>query len=166
MCACLPQHPYLFIFSSRGHDRQSSDQNFSSRGYDRQSLEQNNRKLISLHNNGEDDKRAHGFADFSERVQILCYAHIICITVLENRIICCQIFCDLLLKSAFERIFNVMQLILVKSDILSENITADNSVFQHSNANDMRVTQDLNSFGEIIAHAQCSVDECYAVDFS
>ena len=49
-----------------------------------------------------------------ERVQILCHAHIICITVLENRIICCQIFCDLLLKSAFERIFNVMQLILVK----------------------------------------------------
>ena len=36
------------------------------------------------------------------------------LTVLENRIICCQIFCDLLLKSAFEQIFNVMQLILVK----------------------------------------------------
>jgi hypothetical protein len=50
-CACLPQHPWLFIFSSRGHDRQSSNQNFSSRGYDRQSSEQNNRKLISLHNN-------------------------------------------------------------------------------------------------------------------
>ena len=49
-----------------------------------------------------------------ERVQILCRAHIICITVLENRIICCQIFCNLLLKSAFERIFNVMELILVK----------------------------------------------------
>jgi hypothetical protein len=49
-----------------------------------------------------------------ERVQILCHAHIICITVLENRIICCQIFCDLLLKSAFERISNIMQLILVK----------------------------------------------------
>jgi hypothetical protein len=49
-----------------------------------------------------------------ERVQILCRAHIICITVLENREICCQIFCDLLLKSAFEQIFNVMQLILVK----------------------------------------------------
>jgi hypothetical protein len=49
-----------------------------------------------------------------ERVQILCHVHIICITVLENRIVCCQIFCDLLLKSAFERIFNVMQLILVK----------------------------------------------------
>jgi hypothetical protein len=32
----------------------------------------------------------------------------------RNRIICCQIFCDLLLKSAFEQIFNVMQLILVK----------------------------------------------------
>jgi hypothetical protein len=28
-----------------------------------------------------------------------------------------------------------------------------------SNAIDMRVTQDLNSFGEIIAHAHCSVDE-------
>ena len=51
-----------------------------------------------------------------ERVQILCHTHIICITgtVLENRIICCQIFCDLLLKSAFERNFNVVQLILVK----------------------------------------------------
>ena len=49
MCACLPQHPWWFIFSSGGHDRQSS--------------EQNNRKLISLHNNGEDDKHAHGFAD-------------------------------------------------------------------------------------------------------
>ena len=49
-----------------------------------------------------------------ERVQILGHAHIICITVRENRILCCQIFCDLLLKSAFERIFNVMQLILVK----------------------------------------------------
>jgi cellobiose-specific phosphotransferase system component IIC len=50
-----------------------------------------------------------------ERVQILCHVHInICITVLEKRIICCQIFCDLLLKSTFEWIFNVMQLILVK----------------------------------------------------
>ena len=49
-----------------------------------------------------------------ERVQILGHMYIICITVRENRIICCQIFCDLLLKSAFERIFNVMQLILVK----------------------------------------------------
>ena len=49
-----------------------------------------------------------------ERVQILGHAHIICIIVRENRIICCQIFCDLLLKSAFERICNVMQLILVK----------------------------------------------------
>ena len=34
------------------------------------------------------------------------------ITVVDN--ICCQIFCDLLINSAFERIFNVMQLILVK----------------------------------------------------
>ena len=31
---------------------------------DRQSSEQKNRKLISLHNNGEDEKHAHGFADF------------------------------------------------------------------------------------------------------
>ena len=49
-----------------------------------------------------------------EKVQILGHMHIICITVRENRIIWCQIFCDLLFKSAFERIFNVMQLILVK----------------------------------------------------
>jgi hypothetical protein len=64
MCVCLPQHPWLFSYFSRGHDRQSSEQNFSSRGYDRQSSEQNNQKLISLHNNGEDDKHAHRFADF------------------------------------------------------------------------------------------------------
>jgi hypothetical protein len=38
-------------------------------------------------------------------------------------------------------------------------LTADNSVFPYSNAKDMHVTQDLNSFREIIAHAQCSVDE-------
>jgi hypothetical protein len=38
-------------------------------------------------------------------------------------------------------------------------LTADNSVFPYSNANDVRVTQDLNSFGEIMAHAHCSVDE-------
>ena len=42
----------------------SSDQNFSSQGHDRQSSEQNNRKLISLHNNGEDNKHANEFADF------------------------------------------------------------------------------------------------------
>jgi hypothetical protein len=41
-----------------------------------------------------------------ERVQILGHAHILCITVRDNRIICCQIFCDLLLKSAFEQILN------------------------------------------------------------
>jgi hypothetical protein len=50
----------------------------------------------------------------SSMIVYLFVTHIICITVRENRIICCQIFCDLLLKSAFERIFNVMQLILVK----------------------------------------------------
>jgi hypothetical protein len=57
-----------------------------------------------------------------ERVQILGHAHILCITVRENRIICCQIFCGLLLKSAFEWIFNVMQLILVKIKWHSEII--------------------------------------------
>jgi hypothetical protein len=45
-------------------DRQSLDQNFFTRYNDRQSSEQNNRKLISLHDNGEDEKHAHGFADF------------------------------------------------------------------------------------------------------
>ena len=49
-----------------------------------------------------------------ERIQILGHSHILCITVRDNIIICCQIFFDLLLKSAFEWIFNVMQLILVK----------------------------------------------------
>ena len=34
-------------------------------------------------------------------------------TGMEIRIFCCQRFCDLLLKSTFEQIFNVMQLILV-----------------------------------------------------
>ena len=41
---------------------------------------------------------------------------------------------------------------------MAKYLTADNSVFPYSNAKDMRVTQDLNSFGKIIAHAQCSVD--------
>jgi hypothetical protein len=40
---------------------------------------------------------------------------------------------------------------------IAKYLTADNSVFPY--AKDMCVTQDLNSFGEIIAHAQCSVDE-------
>ena len=56
----------------------------------------------------------HMSDNLPERVQILGHVHIICITVRENRIIWCQIFCNFLLKSAFERIFNVMQLILVK----------------------------------------------------
>jgi hypothetical protein len=37
--------------------------------------------------------------------------------------------------------------------------TGNSCVFSYSNANDMCVTQDLNSFREIIAHAHCSVDE-------
>jgi hypothetical protein len=36
-----------------------------------------------------------------ERVQILCHVHIICITVLEHRIICCQIFLRFALKICF-----------------------------------------------------------------
>ena len=50
--------PFSFL------DRQSSDQNLFPRGIDWQLSEQNNRKLISLHNNGEDEKHAHGFAEF------------------------------------------------------------------------------------------------------
>jgi hypothetical protein len=38
----------------------------------------------------------HMSDNLPERVQILGHAHIICITVRENRMICCQIFCDLL----------------------------------------------------------------------
>ena len=33
---------------------------------------------------------------------------------------------------------------------IAKYLTADNSVVHNSNANDMRVTQDLNSFGEIV----------------
>ena len=58
--------------------------------------------------------RTHPLHNLPERVQILGHAHIICITVVHNRIICCQLFCDLLINSAFEQILNVMQLILVK----------------------------------------------------
>jgi hypothetical protein len=69
----------------------------------------------------------YGLSDnLPERVQILCHAHFIFITVLEHRIICCQMFFDLLLKSAFERIFNVMQLILVKINWC--NITLNNNM--------------------------------------
>ena len=63
VCVLTSASMIVYLFFTR-HDRQSSDQNFSSRGYDQQSSEQNNRKLISLHNNGEDNKHAHGFADF------------------------------------------------------------------------------------------------------
>jgi hypothetical protein len=52
----------------------------------------------------------HMSDNLPERFQILGHTHILCITVRDNRIICGQIFCDLLLKSAFERIFNIMQL--------------------------------------------------------
>jgi hypothetical protein len=46
-----------------------------------------------------------------------------------------------------------------KTEQIAKYLIGDNSVFQYSNANDMRVTQDLNSFEEIIAHTQCSVDK-------
>jgi hypothetical protein len=42
---------------------------------------------------------------------------------------------------------------------MAKYLAADHSVFPYINANDMSVSQDLNSFGEIIAHAHCSVDE-------
>ena len=63
VCVLTSASTIVYIFFT-GHDRLSSDQNFSSRDYDRQSSEQINRKLIRLHNKGEDDKHAHGFADF------------------------------------------------------------------------------------------------------
>jgi hypothetical protein len=42
---------------------------------------------------------------------------------------------------------------LLKSRIyeqITKYLTGDNSIVHNSNANDMRVTQDLNSFGEIV----------------
>jgi hypothetical protein len=44
--------------------------------------------------------RTHPLYNLPERAQILGHMHIICITVVHNRIICCQIFCDLLINSA------------------------------------------------------------------
>jgi hypothetical protein len=43
--------------------------------------------------------------------------------------------------------------------IIEESVCFQIIVFPDSNANDMHVTQDLNSFREIIAHAHCSVDD-------
>jgi hypothetical protein len=57
-----------------------------------QSSEQNNRKLISL------NWTVRMSDNLSERVQILGHTHIICITVREDRIISCEIFCDLRYK--------------------------------------------------------------------
>ena len=51
-------------------DRQSSDQLFFTRYNDRQSSEQNNRKLISLHNNGR-TKTMHTDLQISS-----CWEHI------------------------------------------------------------------------------------------
>jgi len=57
-------HPWLLSFLHEVMIGNHRIQNFSSRSHDRQLSEQNNQKLISLHNNGEDDKHAHRFADF------------------------------------------------------------------------------------------------------
>ena len=47
-----------------------------------------------------------------------------------------------------------------KADLKSKSQTIWQQIILFSRtANDMRVTQDLNSFREIIAHAHCSVDE-------
>jgi hypothetical protein len=43
----------------------------------------------------------HMSDNLPERVQILCHVHIICITVLENRIICCQNILRFALKICF-----------------------------------------------------------------
>jgi hypothetical protein len=52
-------HPFIFSWSAI-----IGPKLFFTRYNDRQSSEQNNRKLISLHNNGDGGKHAHGFADF------------------------------------------------------------------------------------------------------
>jgi hypothetical protein len=52
-------HPFIFSWSAI-----IGPKLFFTRYNDRQSSEQNNRKLISFHNNGEDGKHAHRFADF------------------------------------------------------------------------------------------------------
>jgi hypothetical protein len=88
-----------------------------------------------------------------ERVLILCHAHILCITVRDNIIICCQIFCDLLLKSAFERIFNVMQLILVKIKwhIKWKYLIQNSSIFAfHVTLNSMDDSFDINGASYIV----------------
>ena len=78
---------------------------------------------VSKKGDNSNTNRTHPLHNLPERVQILGHTHIICITVVHNRIISCQIFCDLFINSAFEQIFNVMQLILVKlSGILSKYI--------------------------------------------
>ena len=52
-------HPFIFSWSAI-----IGPTCFFTRYNDRQSSEQNNRKLISLHDNGEDEKHANEFADF------------------------------------------------------------------------------------------------------
>jgi hypothetical protein len=44
---------------------------------------------------------------------------------------------------------------------IAKYMTADDSVVQDSNANDMRVTQDLNSFGEIMRNVQLMKTKIY-----
>ena len=74
---------------------------------------------VSKNGDNLNTNRTHPLHNLPESVEILGHAHIICITVVRNTITSCQIFCDLFINSAFERIVNVMQLILVK---LSKNI--------------------------------------------
>jgi hypothetical protein len=63
VCVLTSAYMIVYLFFTRSWSA-IIRQNFSSRGYDRQSTEKNNRKLISLHNNGEVDKHAYGFSDF------------------------------------------------------------------------------------------------------
>jgi hypothetical protein len=128
MCTCLPQHPWLFIFSSQGHDRQSSDENFL------------HKVMIGKHRNKTTESWSnkifflnYSYVVHTEYIYIIFHQlnsaherysprkssnlvsrayHLHYCTGKQNYLR--QIFCDLLLKSAFERIFNVMQLILVK----------------------------------------------------
>jgi hypothetical protein len=106
----------------KNHDRQSSDQNFSSRGHDRQSSEQSHRKLISLHNNSEDDKHAHDLQISSllgDRVEDLHHFLFECKTLRGIRQ---ELFEEIetVIKSILFRVFRATT--LSKAAVLDRNI--------------------------------------------
>jgi hypothetical protein len=80
-------------------DRQSSNQNLSSRGI----IVSNhrNRMLISLHDNGEDGKHAHGFADF----YITMHTIELCVLIFVFSYILCYIFTHIRFDSKITRFY-------------------------------------------------------------